>query len=128
MDRLVGSEPLSEGVQKGKVKRLLTATALVGKNEIKDKRGPDNNHVLRSTKRCPHGVPLSSRSNSISSYKAPQISILLGNLFLSHQKSPDFPLLQAIQQCSYFLMAFLNTWWNTVISPTPSRQHFHYLL
>lgn len=63
---LAGSEHPSESVQTGEVKWLL-----VGKNETKDKKGPEDNHVLTPTKHCLHGVPSSSRSNSISSSRTP---------------------------------------------------------
>lgn len=55
----------------------------------------------------------------------PQISTLPGNL--SCQKSPGFPLLQAIQQYWNILLAFLNTLWPKVICTRPLLRHFHYI-
>lgn len=37
----------------------------MGENGIKDWRGPEDNQVLTPTKQCLHGVPFSSRSNSV---------------------------------------------------------------
>lgn len=57
--------------------------------------------------------------------RTPQILTLPGNL--SCQKSPGFPLLQAIQQYWNLLLAFLNTLWPKVICTRPLLQHFHYI-
>lgn len=49
-DRWAGSELPSECIQKREVRWLFTATTLVGENDTKDRRGPEDKHVLTLTK------------------------------------------------------------------------------